>query len=172
MFIDEGESEDADVLIAADKKFSGEWILDSGCSFHMCPQKDFFITFEKVDGGRALLGNNLTCKVAGIGSVSIKIYNGKVISLEQVRYVPELKRNLISLGMTDQLGCIIKSENGELQIIRNGIVIMKSSRRNRLCVHNGSVMLPGVNSVSSDKTRLWHMRLAHMNKKGLKELSK
>ncbi|KAH9769620.1 hypothetical protein KPL71_012083 [Citrus sinensis] len=170
--IDEGESEDADVLIAADKKFSGEWILDSGCSFHMCPQKYFFITFEKVDGGRVLLGNNLACKVAGIGSVSIKMHDGKVISLEQVRYVPELKRNLISLGMIDQLGCSIKAENGELQIIRNGTVIMKGYRRNGLYVLNGSVMLPGVNSVSGDKTRLWHMRLAHMSEKGLRELSK
>ncbi|KAH9770959.1 hypothetical protein KPL71_012540 [Citrus sinensis] len=76
--IDEGESDDVDVLIAADKKFSGEWILDSGCSFHMCPQKDFFITFEKVDGGRVLLGNNLACKVAGIGSVSIKMHDEAV----------------------------------------------------------------------------------------------
>ena len=46
--VDEGESEDADVLIATDKKSSGEWILDSGCSFHMCPHKDFFVTFENV----------------------------------------------------------------------------------------------------------------------------
>ena len=110
MSINEGESEDSDALIAVDKKFSDEWILDSGCSFHMCPQKDFFITFEKVDGGRVLLGNNLTCKVAGIGSVSIKALDGKVISLEQFKYVPELKRNLISLGMIDQLNCSIKAE--------------------------------------------------------------
>ncbi|KAH9680700.1 hypothetical protein KPL71_026653 [Citrus sinensis] len=147
--VDEGESEDADVLIAADKKFSGEWILDSGCSFHMCPQKDFFVTFEKVDGGRVLLGNNLACKVAGIGSVSIKMHDDRVISLEQVRYVPELKRNLISLGMIDQLGCSIKAENGELQIIRKGTVIMKGCRRNELYILNGSVVLPGVNSVLS-----------------------
>ena len=172
MSIDKRESKDADVLIAADKKFSSEWILDSGCSFHICPQKDFFITFEKVNGGRVLLGNNLACKVAGIGSISIKMYDGKVINLEQVRYVPELKTNLISLGMIDQLGYSIKVEKGELQIIRNGTVIMKGSRRNWLYVLNGLVILPVVNSVSSDKTRLWHMRLAHMSEKGLKELSK
>ncbi|KAH9679839.1 hypothetical protein KPL71_026297 [Citrus sinensis] len=142
--VDEGESEDADVLIAADKKSSGEWILDSGCSFHMCPHKDFFVSFESIDGGKVLLGNNLAYKVAGIGSVRIKMYDGSVRSLEQVRYVPELKRNLISLGMIDQLGCCIKAENGELQILRDGRIIMKGSRRNGLYVLKGSVELPAL----------------------------
>ena len=171
--VDEGESEDADVLIAADKKSSGEWILDSGCSFHMCPHKDFFVTFKSIDGGKVLLGNNLACKVAGIGSVRIKMYDGSVKGLEQVRCVPELKRNLISLGMIDQLGCCIKAENGELQILKDGAIIMKGCRRNGLYVLKGSVELHGIiTNVNSDKTRLWHMRLAHMSEKGLKELSK
>ncbi|KAH9743695.1 hypothetical protein KPL70_003390 [Citrus sinensis] len=171
--VDEGESEDADVLIAADKKSSGEWILDSGCSFHMCPHKDFFVTFKSIDGGKVLLRNNLACKVAGIGSVRIKMYDGSVKGLEQVRYVPELKRNLISLGMIDQLGCCIKAENGELQILKDGAIIMKCCRRNGLYVFKGSVELPGIiTNVNNHKTRLWHMRLAHMSEKGLKELSK
>ncbi|KAH9762947.1 hypothetical protein KPL70_001004 [Citrus sinensis] len=171
--VDEGGSEDADVLIAADKKSSGEWILDSGCSFHMCPHKDFFVTFKSIDGGKVLLGNNLACKVAGIGSVRIKMYDGSVKGLEQVRCVPELKRNLISLGMIDQLGCCIKAENGELQILKDGAIIMKGCRRNGLYVLKGSVELHGIiTNVNSDKTRLWHMRLAHMSEKGLKELSK
>ncbi|KAH9679596.1 hypothetical protein KPL71_026196 [Citrus sinensis] len=52
--VDEGESEDADVLIATDKKSS------------------------------VLLGNNLAYKVAGIGSVIIKMYDGTIRSLEQI----------------------------------------------------------------------------------------
>ena len=50
---------------------------------------------------------------------------------------------------------------------------MKYSRRNGLYMLNGSVVLPDViTNVSNDKTRLWHMRLAHMSEKWLKELSK
>ncbi|KAH9779747.1 hypothetical protein KPL71_007827 [Citrus sinensis] len=95
---DEGMSDDAYVLIAAEKKSSGEWILDSGCSFHMYPKIDFFKTFENIDGGKVLLGNNLACKVAVIGTISIRMFDGIERDLKQVRYVPELKRNLISLG--------------------------------------------------------------------------
>ena len=43
---------------------------------------------------------------------------------------------------------------------------MKYSRRNGLYMLNGSVVLPDViTNVSNDKTRLWHMRLAHMSEK-------
>ncbi|KAH9648841.1 CCHC-type domain-containing protein [Citrus sinensis] len=67
-----------DVLVAKAKTEK------KGCSFHMCPYKDFFVTFENVDGGKVLLGNNLACKVAGIGYVIIKMYDGTVRSLEQI----------------------------------------------------------------------------------------
>ncbi|KAH9733855.1 hypothetical protein KPL71_017172 [Citrus sinensis] len=80
---DEGMSDDADVLIAAEKQSSGEWILDSGCSFHMCPNIDFFKTFESIDGGKVLLGNNLACKVAGIGTISIRMFDGIERDLKQ-----------------------------------------------------------------------------------------
>ena len=50
---------------------------------------------------------------------------------------------------------------------------MKGSKINGLYVLKGSVELPGIiTNENSDKTRLWHMRLAHMSEKGLKELSK
>ena len=139
----------------------------------MCPNIDFFKTFEQVDGGKVLLGNNLACKVAGIGTINIRMFDGIERDLKQVRYVPELKRNLISLGVMDQASCSIKAENGNLHIEENGLVIMKGIRRNGLYVLVGSIaMLAITTSVSSDRTKLWHMRLAHMSEKGLKELSK
>ena len=170
---DEKDSEGADVLIAAEKQPTEEWILDSGCSFHMSPNKQLFKTFEKVDTGKVLLGNNLACKVAGIGTIAITMHDGVERDLRNARYVLELKRNLVSLGEVDQSGCSIKAENSELQVIKNGRVTMKGVRRNRLYVLIGSSYTPGIMaSVSKDKTKLCHMRLGHMSEKGLKELKK
>ena len=42
--------------------------------------------------------------MAGIGSVRLKLSNGSVKILLGVRLVPELKRNLISLGILDFSG--------------------------------------------------------------------
>ncbi|KAK9190434.1 hypothetical protein WN943_019039 [Citrus x changshan-huyou] len=144
---DEEDAEGADVLIAAEKQPTAEWILDFGCSFHMCPNKEFFKTFENIDGGKVLLGNNLACKVTRMGTINIQMFDEETRELKQVRYVPELKRNLISLGMMDKMGCSIKAENGKIEL--------------------------GVNANrSSDKTKLWHMRLGHMSQKGMKEQEK
>ena len=53
------------------------------------------------------LGNNVNCKVVGIGSIRIKIYDSIVRTLSDVRRVPELKKNLISLGMLDSNGYVL-----------------------------------------------------------------
>ena len=37
--------------------------------------------------------NNVTCKTVGIGSIKIKMYDGIVRTLIDVRYVPELRKN-------------------------------------------------------------------------------
>lgn len=101
------------------------------------------------------------------------MHDGVDRDLKQVRYVLEFKRNLISLGVIDQSGFIIKEENGELQFIKNDIVIMKKTRRNGLYVLKGFLFSLGIMvAVNRDKTKLWHMRLAHISENGLKELSK
>ncbi|KAK2428994.1 gag-protease polyprotein [Trifolium repens] len=56
-------------VVSSNKKSKIEWILDSGCTFHMCPYKDLFTTFESVDCGIVLMGNDAQCKVAGIGNL-------------------------------------------------------------------------------------------------------
>ena len=65
------------------------------------PRVLHFKTFMSVYGGKVLLGNNLACKVAGIGTINIKMFDGVIRNLEQVTYITELKRNLIFLGMLD-----------------------------------------------------------------------
>lgn len=79
------------MFIVVEKQPTDEWILDSGCSFHICPNKHLFKTFERVDGGKVLLGNNLACKVAGIRTVGITMHNGVERDLKHVSYVPKLK---------------------------------------------------------------------------------
>ncbi|RVW68241.1 Retrovirus-related Pol polyprotein from transposon TNT 1-94 [Vitis vinifera] len=89
--------ESAEVLTVTEKESNKEWILDSGCSFHMCPNKSWFEVYKDGDEGMVLLGDNKACRFAGIGSIRIKMHYGLERVLQQVMYVPELKGNLISL---------------------------------------------------------------------------
>ena len=54
--------------------------------------------------GVVLMGNNASSKVAGIGTVRIRMFDGVVRTLGDVRHVPDLKRNLISLRNLDAKG--------------------------------------------------------------------
>ncbi|KAG8473296.1 hypothetical protein CXB51_035427 [Gossypium anomalum] len=66
---------DGELLVASvnDSKVSEEWILDSGCTFHMSPNRDWFTTYETVSEGVVLMGNNASCKIAGVGTIKVKI---------------------------------------------------------------------------------------------------
>ena len=62
----------------------------------MCLHRSWFHTYQSVDDGIVYMGNNVTCKTVGIGSIRIKMYDGIVRTLTNVRHVPELRKNLIS----------------------------------------------------------------------------
>ncbi|KAK9185556.1 hypothetical protein WN943_025912 [Citrus x changshan-huyou] len=165
----------ADLLVASNSNIKGQWVLDSGCSFHLCPDKSLFHTYKPVDGGRVLMGNNNVCKIVGVGSVKIEMFDGSVQTLSDVRHAPRLKRNLISLGMLDGMGYSFKSENSGLKIMKGTEMVMKGVKKNGLYVLEGSsvpgsVAMPVVSDVNI--TMLWHLRLGHMSIRGMQELSK
>lgn len=70
----------------------------------MCPNKDWFSSFQSISGWVVLMGNNVSCKVVGIGTVRITMHDGIIKSLTNIQHVPELKKTLISLGTLESLG--------------------------------------------------------------------
>ena len=63
----------------------------------MCPIKTYFTEYQKINGGRVMMGNNSMCRIIEIGNVSLRLHDGSTRVINQVRHVPDLKRNLISL---------------------------------------------------------------------------
>lgn len=48
--------------------------------------------------------------------------------LFEVRYLPELKRNLISLGALHKSGFLFKAKDGTLKVSNGSLVVMKGIR--------------------------------------------
>lgn len=149
--------------------------MDSGCSFHICPNRSLFSSLNMAGGGKVLIGNNMLYSVKGIGAIMLKLHDGTYKMLQDVRFIPELKRNLISLGMLDSCGHSFRAEDGVLKVLKGFMVIMKGVRQNGLYVLEGTTIsgdLAAVVDQDIDKMMIWHMRLRYLGEKGLKELSK
>ena len=102
----ESDQTDGELLVEsnADLRAGENWILYSSCTFHMIPNRDWFSTCEPMHKGIVLMGNNASYKVGSIGTVRIKMFDRVVFTLGDVRHVPNLKRNLISLSNLDTKG--------------------------------------------------------------------
>ena len=91
----------------------------------MCIRRDWFSSYQEVNGEKVLLGNNMSCSVVRIGIVAINMFDGMTITLKEVRHVPNLKRNIISLGTLDESSYSFKVGNGKLTIFKGVMVVMK-----------------------------------------------
>ena len=56
---------------------------------------------------------------------SIKMFDGIVIMLVDVKHVPNLKRNLILLSTFDSKGYKYTGEGGSLSVSKDALVVMK-----------------------------------------------
>lgn len=166
----------SEVLVSSVHRNCHEWIVDSGCSFHMCPYKEWFTDYQVVKAASVFMGNDNVCTIHGIGSVSLTLDNGNVILLTNVRHIPELKRNLISVGVLDDMGCENMIKSGCLEIIRNGKIIARAKKKNSLYVlcgrYSGLTNIAASVTDSQAAAIKWHLRLGHMSQKGMKVLEK
>uniref|UniRef100_A0A2N9HJ44 Integrase catalytic domain-containing protein n=1 Tax=Fagus sylvatica TaxID=28930 RepID=A0A2N9HJ44_FAGSY len=116
--------------------------------------KNWFDTYRSINCGSVRMGNDATCTIIGMGTIKIKMSNGVVRTLEEVRHIPDMRKNLISLGTLDSKGYSYKSENGIMKVSKGAMVVMT------------------VAESEDDDTLLWHMRLGHMSEHGMRELHK
>lgn len=141
----------------------------------MSPHKDWFIDLDETEFGIVMLGNNKACKINGISFVKIRMFDGCDRILRNVRYVPELRRNLVSLGVLDEIWCSIKIENGFMKIIKGAMTIMKGKLISGLYYLIGENVIGFVAVISENdkyKMSLWHKRLGHVSEQGLVVLFK
>ncbi|KAL2491142.1 CCHC-type domain-containing protein [Abeliophyllum distichum] len=135
---------------------------------------DWFKNLHESNYGHVVLCDNSAYTVAGIGDVTLKFDTGFVYTLNDVRFIPELSRNLISVGQLERIGFTGKIGNGMLKLMKGALVTCKGTRRNEIYLTTGEVIRGLDSSISSTKidyTHKWHNRLAHVSIKGLKLLN-
>jgi len=117
-----------------------EWILDTCAIYHVCPNRDWFSIFEKLDSCSVVIGDDRPCNIEGIGTILIKMFDRMMPKLKEVRYVPQLKKNLISVGALKALGLEISDRDGVLKMLRGSMIVLKDVRHNNLYYLKGNTV--------------------------------
>ncbi|CAL2226790.1 unnamed protein product [Prunus armeniaca] len=123
--VTEHESDMELLSVTSGSKAFTNWILDTGCTFHMCAVREWFDTYKEVSSGEVLMGDDSLCLVKGISTVRIRMFDGMIRVLGNVRYVPRLRKNLISLGTLDEAGYGYESKKGRLRVAKGSLVVMR-----------------------------------------------
>lgn len=141
----------------------------------MSTNKHWFQNFVKEEGGKVLLDNLQECSIKRRETIQIKIFDNQVRELTDVRYVPNLKRNLISLDIFYKASYTCKLENCTLKISKGAMVKIRGRLHNGLYVMEVNTIVGTTAIVSrreQDEVKLWHESLGHISEAGLKHLCK
>ena len=102
------------------------WWIDSGATQHVCKNKNFFKTMKPVDDGTILfMENSTTTPVLGIGDVELKFTSGSILTLTNVFYVPEVRKNLVSGGLLNKFGFKLVFEADKFVLSKGGLFVGK-----------------------------------------------
>nr|GEX10023.1 zinc finger, CCHC-type [Tanacetum cinerariifolium] len=157
----------SEVMMVISVEALQDWIMDSGGSYHMTPRLDLFFDFLECNGGRVLLGDNRECKIRRIGKVRVQLKDGSSFMLHNVRYIPELKRNLISLGTIKKERYTVKLQSGKIKVINCSRVVLSGTRRDN-CVYSldGHAVAGELNASIEEKDSLaqFRCRKAHYSR--------
>ena len=169
------------------------WIADSGATEHMSDKRQWFTNFHPVHDKcwSVSIADNHLMYVRGVGDIIVHAtINGEVkpFKLQNVLYVPYLRRNLISVSrLTEKHVAIIHIRNECKMLTNDGagrlfmsgsktdglwkldiVAVTPSSTANIVSAENSS---PGQSSRSTLSLRWWHTRLGHASFRTIRDMS-
>ena len=146
---------------------ASEWVLDTGSTYHICPRRELFANFEELDGSLMSMGDDHTCRLVGKGTVRIRIYDGTLRELKEVRYIPSMAKNIISVGALEANGLRGTLGEGVFKMSSDSLVVLKGIRRNKVYYLMGSTVngLASSGQLDGGSTRSWHRGLGQVGLK-------
>nr|KAJ0212853.1 hypothetical protein LSAT_V11C400198040 [Lactuca sativa] len=157
------------------------WWVDSGATSHVCKDLHWFKYFQPIeDGSFVKMGNVATEPIKGLGSVLLYFTSGKCLCLNNVLYVPRIRKNLVSEIFLNNCGYKQVLEHDKYILSIHGSFMGFRYVCNRMIrvnitypnYDNFVFMASSSTSNNFNKFDLWHARLGHIHYKRLKDMSK
>ncbi|PKI43676.1 hypothetical protein CRG98_035936 [Punica granatum] len=100
-----------------------EWWLDTGAIRHVCSNRELFTTLKLVTGEMIYMGNSAHSAVEGQGKVVLKMTSGKELTLNNVLYVPEFRKNLVFGSLLNKHGFMMVFESDKVILSKYGMYV-------------------------------------------------
>ncbi|GKC59491.1 hypothetical protein Tco_1087089 [Tanacetum coccineum] len=102
--------------------------MDSRSSYYITYRRYYLVDFKEYDSGNILLDDGRECRVRGTCKVQVHMRDESSFVLDNVMYVPELRRNLISLGTLEKEGFTVKMRSGKIKVIKGSLVVLSGTK--------------------------------------------
>lgn len=155
------------------------WYVDSGSSDHLTNDKNSFTEYIELSEPKVIAAakNGVSLMAVGVGNIKARCYVGKRYidcSIKNVYYVPELRKNLLSVSKIESHGYRVEFLNGKVRVYKYDLMTMIGNSEGSLYTIQMQILKDECNfSVKHDNQvrQLWHKRFAHLGLKNLTLLS-
>jgi hypothetical protein len=143
------------------------WLIDSSASRHMIGFKQNLANYQdKKHKAKVELGDDGTYDIKGFGSTSFQFHSGNIFHIDEILYVPGLKKNLIFVPVLESKGYSIAFSKGKALLWSSNEDLSTSIT---IGTHEsgpykllGQVVQALVHE-TINPCELWHKRLGHIN---------
>ena len=98
-------------------------LVDSGATFHLTSHKEYFTSYTSGDFGYVRMGNRDSSTIVDKGTVYIETSTGYKLILEDVRHVPNIRLNLMSVGKLDDIGLGSHFGEGKWKLTKGSLIV-------------------------------------------------
>ncbi|VFQ77714.1 unnamed protein product [Cuscuta campestris] len=91
-----------------------EWWVDTGVTRHICSNRAMLFDFKENSGDKVWMCNFAQSEVQGVGKVKMKMTSGKKLTLNDVLYVRDIRKNLVQGSLLNKHGFRMVFESDKL----------------------------------------------------------
>jgi hypothetical protein len=148
---------------------ASSWVIDGDTSVHVTSIRDIFSSYTSGKFGDVKLAHEGVLKCFGLGDVNLEMANGSKLTLKDVKHVPYIRLNLLSVAKLCDEGYNNLFSQDTWKLTKGSMVVARGMKCSTLYIAHAKI-IKDVNVVElAEKIELWHKRLCHMSEKDMVE---
>lgn len=159
------------------KDSDGSWVIDSGCTWHMCKDENLFQHIDRSETSYVCTANGTKMEAPGRGTISLYVqtqHGSWKVDLKNVLYAPTLNENLISVNQLARKGFETKFTANEVLVRSQSNVVLHIGNYDgsiyRLNTAGNCLTAGNEEEKREACIHVWHRRFAHRNLADIKAM--